>query len=268
LKDTLAFLLHHPYFVLCGVVFAEQAGLPLPAAPFLLAAGALAGLGKLNPSLAVLGAALAALLADLAWYQAGRRRGMSILKLVCRISLEPDSCVRRTSNVFARQGGRTLLVAKFLPGLSTVAPPLAGMIGMRLSRFALWDGAGSLLWVGAFLLLGMAFHDQLESVAELVAAGVGRLGEALGALFALWLGWKYTRRRRFIRSLRVARITPEELKRRLDAGEAVVIVDLRGSLDLAHDPQTLPGALRMSAEELETRHVEIPRDRDVVLYCT
>lgn len=268
MNHTLSFVLHHPYLVLASVVLAEQLGLPVPALPFLLGAGALAGMGKLSPSLAIGLAVAASLVADLVWYEAGRRRGGQVLKLLCRISLEPDSCVRRTENVFARHGARTLLVAKFLPGLNTVAPPMAGMIGMRLPRFLLWDGAGALLWAGSFFAAGLVLADQIETVAESAAALGGRLVAALLALFALWLLWKYVQRQRFLRSLRVARITPEDLKRRLDEGEEIVIVDLRGALDFELDPQRLPGALRLSAEDLETRHAEIPRGREVVLYCT
>jgi membrane protein DedA with SNARE-associated domain len=268
MNRTLSFVLQHPYLVLFVAVLAEQVGLPIPALPFLLGAGALAGMDKLNPALALALTVAACLLADLAWYEAGRRKGGQVLKLLCRISLEPDSCVRRTENVFAKQGGRTLLFAKFLPGLNTVAPPMAGMIGMRLSRFLLFDAAGALLWSACFFAAGFLLSDQIDAMAERAGALGGRLVALLLALFALWLSWKYVERQRFIRSLRVARITPEELKRRLDEGEEVVIVDLRGSLDFAADPKRLPGALRLSAEELQARHEEIPRGREVVLYCT
>jgi membrane protein DedA with SNARE-associated domain len=261
-------LLRHPYLVLFAVVFLEQLGLPIPAIPFLLGAGALAGMGKLHPAVAVGLAMLGCLLADSAWYEAGRRRGATVLKLLCRISLEPDSCVRRTEDVFSRQGERTLLFAKFLPGLNTVAPPMAGMIGMRPLQFLFWDMAGSLLWAGSFILLGFVFADEIEAVAAHAGTLGGGLVAVLIALFAAWLLWKYVQRQRFIRSLRVARISPDELKRRLDAGEAIVVVDLRGPLDLAMEPRRLPGALRFAAEELEARHLEIPRDREVVLYCT
>jgi membrane protein DedA with SNARE-associated domain len=267
-NDTAAFLLHYRYAVLFGAVLAEQAGLPVPAVPFLLAAGALAATGGLDPALALGLAVLGSLLADLAWYEAGRRRGGKVLNLLCRISLEPDSCVRRTEDVFARHGARTLLVAKFLPGLSTVGPPLAGVIGMRLLRFLLHSGAGALLWAGAYGLVGFLFHDQLEAVAERALALGGRAALVLGATFALWLGAKYVERRRFLRSLRIARISVEELKRKMEAGEELVIVDLRGSLDFEADPRRIPGALRLATGEIEARHQEIPRDRDVVLYCT
>jgi membrane protein DedA with SNARE-associated domain len=265
---TLSFVLQHPYLVLFGAIFAEQLGLPVPAMPFLLGAGALAGMSRLDPTSALGLAVLASLLADLAWYEAGRRKGGSILKLLCRISLEPDSCVRQTENTFARQGARTLLFAKFFPGLNTVAPPMAGMIGMPLHRFLLWDAAGALVWAGSFFLLGLVFSDQIELVAERAGRLGGRLVLVLLVLFAAWLSWKYVQRRRFIRSLRLARITPEELKQRMDAGEDVVIVDLRGSLDFEIEPRRLPGALRLSAEELQEGPLEIPRDREVVLYCT
>ncbi|HVQ30281.1 MAG TPA: VTT domain-containing protein [Vicinamibacteria bacterium] len=268
MSGPVSFVLHHPYLVLFGVVLAEQLGLPVPATPFLLGAGALVGMNKLHPVSALACAVLASLLADLTWYEAGRRRGSSILKLLCRISLEPDSCVRRTEDVFAKQGARTLLFAKFLPGLNTVAPPMAGMIGMPLSRFLLWDALGALLWSGAYFLVGLAFADQIETVAERAAAYGGRLVVGLLTVFALWLLYKYAQRQRFIRSLRVARITPLEVKQRMDAGEPLVVVDLRGPLDFELEPQRVPGALRLSASDLETRHHEIPRDRDVVLYCT
>jgi len=267
MSPTLDLVLRHPYAVLCGAVFAEQLGLPLPAVPFLLGAGALVGRDKLSAALALLLPVAACLLADLVWYEAGRRRGGQVLKLLCRISLEPDSCVRRTENVFALRGERTLLFSKFLPGLNTLAPPMAGMIGMPLLRFLLWDVAGAILWAGSFLALGLAFSNQIEAVAEHAASG-GRLVAVLLGLLALWLLWKYAQRQRFLRSLRVARITPEEVKQRMDAGEDLVVLDLRGSLEVARDPHRLPGALRFSAEDLEKRHQEIPRGREVVLYCT
>jgi membrane protein DedA with SNARE-associated domain len=266
--ELLQFLVRHGYAVVFVWVLGEQIGLPIPAVPILLAAGALAGSGRLSLSMALLVAVAASLVSDTIWYWLGRRRGTRVLSLLCRISLEPDSCVRRTEDTFVRHGPRTLLVAKFVPGLSTMAPPLAGIIGMPLWRFVVWDGLGALLWAGVFAGLGYAGADQLERV----AAHVGRFGSGavaiVAALFAAYIAWKWVERRRFIRRLRIARIAPEELKRRLDAGEATVIVDLRGALDFASDPTTIPGALVLTPEELEARHQEIPRDREIVLYCT
>jgi len=268
MNETFQFLLRHGYAVLFGFVFAEQLGLPIPAIPVLLAMGALVGAGQFSLAIAIPVALLAALLSDVIWYQLGRHRGPSVLNLICRISLEPDSCVRRTENVFARHGARALLLAKFIPGLSTVAPPLAGIFRMRLPRFLVWDGAGTLLWVGAFVGTGYLFSAQLERIAAIaLRLGTWLVAVLVGAL-AAYIGWKYVQRHRFIRKLRIARITPEELLAKLETGEEIVVVDLRHSLEFEADGASVPGALRFSPDELDRRHPEIPRDRDVVLYCT
>src|SRR6202795_1597618 len=166
MHKTLEFLLHHGYVVILGWVFAEQIGLPLPSLPLLLAAGALAGSHNLSFSTSLGVAMFAAVCADSIWYGLGRFKGIRILQLLCKISLEPDSCVRRTEGVFSKQGARSLLVAKFLPGLGTVAPPLAGIFHMRLRRFLLFDAVGSLLWAGTFLGLGYVFSSEIEHIAE------------------------------------------------------------------------------------------------------
>jgi len=254
--------------VLFGVVFAEQVGLSLPAAPLLLAAGALAGGGRMSLWTALGLPVLASLLGDGLWYELGRRRGSRVLNLLCRISLEPDSCVRRTENLFVRHGVRSLLVAKFVPGLSTVAPPLAGIFGVRVPRFLLYDGLGALFWAEAFVGVGYLFSSQLERAALYAS----RLGSALvvllaAAVVAYVLG-KYAQRRYVLRRLRIARIDAVELRRMLEARGEIMIVDLRSPLDAQADPYTIPGALRMAPEEVEQRHQEIPRERDIVLFCT
>src|SRR5437870_9456297 len=152
---TLEFLLHHGYVVLLGWVFVEQVGLPLPSMPLLLAAGALAGTGHLSFVASMFYVMLAAVAADSIWYQLGRRKGIRILQFLCKISLEPDSCVRRTEGIFSKQGARSLLLAKFIPGLSTVAPPLAGIFHMRARKFLLFDALGSLVW--GFSILGTGY---------------------------------------------------------------------------------------------------------------
>jgi membrane protein DedA with SNARE-associated domain len=266
--ETFQFLIRHGYSVLFVWVLAEQLGLPLPATPLLLAAGALAGAGQMNLWLAIALAVLASLLGDVSWYEFGRLRGGKVLNLLCRISLEPDSCVRKTENAFVRHGSRSLLIAKFVPGLNTMAPPLAGIIGMRLGRFLIFDAMGALLYIGSFIGLGFVFSNQLEQVAARVAdLGFSLLVILAGGL-AAYITWKYVQRRRFIRSLRIARITPEELKRKIEAGEEVVVVDLRGSLDFEAEPQTIPGAIRLAPDKVEEGHSQIPRDREIVLFCT
>jgi membrane protein DedA with SNARE-associated domain len=267
-NETVGFLVRHGYGVVFASVLVEQLGLPLPAIPVLLAAGALAGSGKLSLSLILTLAVAAALIGDTVWYEIGRRRGARVLGLLCRISLEPDSCVRRTETTFAGHGSKSLLVAKFVPGLSTVAPPLAGVFQMRFPRFLLFDSAGTLLWAGVFIGLGYVFSHQIEGISDRAAALGGWLLVLLAAGLAAFLGWKYFERRRFLHELHVARITPEELRAKLDGGEEVVIVDLRHSLDLDADPVVIPGAQHLLLEEFEQHHHTIPRDREIVLYCT
>jgi membrane protein DedA with SNARE-associated domain len=262
------FLISHGYALLFGWVLLEQMGLPIPAVPLLIAAGALAGADKMNLTFAVALAVSAVILADLFWYSLGRYRGGRILKLLCRISLEPDSCVRRTENLFVRHGAYSLLVAKFIPGLNTAAPSLAGMFRLPVRRFMIFDSLGGLFWVVTFTSLGLVFSDQLEQIAVYAMRWGGWLVAVLAGGLAAYILWKYIQRRRFLRRLRIARITPKELMDKLTAGENISIVDLRQPIDIKAFPQMIPGALRIAMEEIEDRHGEIPRDRDVVLYCS
>ena len=268
MSHLIPFLLRHGYAVIFVGVLAEQTGVPVSAAPLLLAAGALAGSHRLGLGELLALALAACLVADAGWFLFGKWRGYSILRVLCRISLEPDSCVRRTEERFARQGGRALLVAKFIPGLGTTASPLAGLLGMAPLRFAAWDAAGSLLWSGGYLTAGYLFSPQLDRLgAYAVRFGAG-LVLGLAAGLAAYVGWKFRQRRRFLRSLRTSRISPQELLAQIRAGGAPMVVDLRGEAEFAADSATVPGAVHMLPAELEQRHLEIPRDRDVVLYCT
>src|SRR2546429_1352860 len=217
MHGTLEFLLRHGYVVLPALVFAEQVGLPFPATPFLLAAGALAGRGHLSFWICLALSAVAAVLADGLWFQLGRKKGIRVLQFLCRISLEPDSCVRRTEGIFSKQGARSLLLAKFIPGLSTVAPPLAGIFHMRARKFLLFDALGSLVWGFSILGTGYIFSEQIEHIAE----GAKRLGSWLAVLIIgiliAYIVWKFLARQKFLRDLRIARITPEELKAKIDS---------------------------------------------------
>ena len=265
LEQAADFLIRHGYALLFGWVLFEQMGLPIPAAPLLIAAGALARAGKMNLTFAVALAFIAVILADLFWYSLGRYRGGRILKLLCRISLEPDSCVRRTENLFVRRGVHALLVAKFVPGLNTAAPSLAGIFRMPVRRFMIYDSLGALFWVVTVTSLGLMFSNQLEQIA---LRWGGWLVAVLAGGLAAYVLWKFIQRRRFLRRLRIARITPKELMDKLTAKENISIVDLRQPMDIEAFPQMIPGALRIAMEEIEERHGEIPRDRDVVLYCS
>src|SRR5712691_3525514 len=224
MHHLLGFLVQHGYAVVFAVVLAEQSGMPIPAIPVFLAMGALVGLGNYSFAMSTATALTAALIADTGWYLVGREKGSSVLKVLCRISLEPDSCVSTTRYWFRKLGGWALVIAKFFPGLSTVAAPMAGLSRMPWWKFAGADGLGALMWAGSFMGLGFAFRTQLEDVAAVVLRMGSWLALVLGGLLAVWICGKYWKRRRFIKSLIVARITPEELKGRLDE---VVIIDLR-----------------------------------------
>ena len=269
MSDTLAFLLQYGYVILYACVLAEQIGLPVPAVPVLLGMGALAGAGEMSLALA-LGVVLAASLPpDLVWYELGRRRGPRVLARICAISLEPDWCVRRTESMFIRFGRKLLLVAKFLPGLSAVASPLAGSAGVARWQFILLDVTGALLWAGTWMGIGYAFSEALDVVAGWVARLGGYALLLAGAALAAYVVLKYAKRQRIFRELRMARITPDELRRRIDAGDGgLAIIDTRSALDVRAVPFLIPGAIRIDADEVERRHAELPKDREIVLYCT
>ena len=261
-------LLLYGYLLLFAWVLVEQFGIPLPATPVLLAAGALSAELELNFTLALLAGLAASLMADSSWFFIGRRYGHHVLRILCKLSLEPTVCVRRTQNSFGRRRELTLMIAKFVPGLATLAPPVAGQNGMGYLPFLLFDGIGALVWLGTLLAAGRLFGDLLKRDPSLLN-WAGRFSGALLllAIVAFFVA-RVIRRRMVIKNLVASRLEPEELKRQLDAGEQVYIVDLRHPLELLPDPFTLPGALHFSPESLAARHLEIPRDRDIVLYCS
>jgi membrane protein DedA with SNARE-associated domain/rhodanese-related sulfurtransferase len=261
-------LLTYGYILLFAWVLVEQLGIPLPATPILLAAGALSAQHELSFPLALLAGLAASLMADSSWFLIGRRYGHHVLRLLCKLSLEPTICVRRTQDSFGRRRGVTLMIAKFVPGLATLAPPVAGQNGMGYWPFLLFDGIGATLWLGALLGAGRFFGDLLRRNPSLLD-WAGRFSGALLVLGILgFFVGRVVRRRMVLKKLVAARLEPEELKRQLDAGEPVYIVDLRHPLELVPDPFTLPGAIHFSPDALAERHHEIPRDRDIVLFCS
>lgn len=260
------FVIRHGYLLLFCWIAAEQGALPVPSVPLLLACGALARAGSFNPALILLYGWAGSLLADSVWFYLGRHRGARVVRFLCRIALEPDSCVRRTENALLRYGLRSLLVAKFVPGLNAVAAPLAGSSGAPYRRFVLFDSLGALLWVGGYAGVGYLFAGQLETIAAYAMRAGSGLIFGLAGLLAAWIGWKFLQRRLFLRRLAVARLTAEELRDKLRAGRQVLLVDLRHGPASSEDE--IPGALRIVVEDLEARHHEIPRDRDIILFCS
>jgi membrane protein DedA with SNARE-associated domain/rhodanese-related sulfurtransferase len=268
--EVVHFVEHDGYALLFLWVLAEQGALPIPSIPLLIAVGAVIRAGGLSAVPALACCLAGALIADTIWFLLGRHRGKSVLRFFCRISLEPDSCVRRTENAFVKHGLKTLLVAKFVPGLNAVAAPLAGDSGIRVGEFLAFDSLGVVIWSGSFMGAGYLFSGQLELLLNRIEqTGSGFLILVFG-LFAAWIAWKFIQRRRFLNQIDGDRITPEELRDRMDAGEDFYIVDLRGSSKgdgSDNDPSSVPGAIRISARELAANANQVPRDREVILYC-
>ena len=264
---------HHAYAILFGWVFLEQAGLPVPSAPVLLAAGTMSAAHTLHVAVILPVVLLACLLADSAWFLLGRRYGTRIVNILCKLSFEAASCVTRTQGSLSRRGGTTMLFAKFVPGLSTMAAPLAGQSGVRYATFAAYDLAGSALWASAWLFGGRFFGDLLKRNSRWFALLAHSAVALVLLMIVAVLVVRYVRRLKFLRELRGLRLEPGQLQAMLDdaAREGLpgpFVVDLRHPLDVLSDPVTLPNALRIGPDELKQRHELIPRDRDVVLYCT
>ncbi len=254
-------------FVFLNVLF-EQLGVPVPAVPTLLVAGALAADGRLPFGMLLAAALVATVAADTVWFLLGRRYGQKVLKTLCKVSLSPDSCVRQTEGLFDRYGLASLLFAKFIPGYSTVAPPLAGAAGAPLPRFLLFTAGGTLLWSGSALALGALFHGAIErAISFLTDLGGGAL-LLLGAALLLYIAVKWTQRRRFYKFLRMARIRAADLRRLMDEGKAPVIVDVRSKNARQRDPRRIPGAILVDILELNETISHLPTDREIVLYCT
>jgi len=254
--------------VLFAAILLDELGLPMPAVPFLLAAGALVAKHELNPFVAIAAALIACFIADTTWFYLGRYGGNRVLRLLCRITLEPDSCVRRTRSIFERYGMKAVLVAKFMPGLSAVVPPMAGSSKVSFVRYFSFDVIGSSLYVGSYMVLGGLFSNQLETLLDALA-GLGKSAFAIvGVLAAVYVALKYFQRQRLLRELRIARISVDELRKKQQAGERLAILDLRSRSELDKDPSMISGAFHMTLDEVENRHAEIPRDRDIVLYCS
>ena len=261
-------LLMYGYLLLFAWVLIEQVGVPLPATPVLLAAGALSAQRQLSFGAALAAGVLACLLSDTCWFFIGRRYGRRVLNLICRLSLEPTTCVKRTQLSFGRRRLATLLLGKFVPGLASLTSPIAGQNGMPYAEFLLIDCFGSLIWVGALLGGGRLFGDAIRRNPQLLAWVARFSGALLVVAVVAVLAGRVARRRMLLRQLSQSRLEPQELLNQLDAGDEVYIVDLRHPLEQLTDPFTLPGALRVAPDELAARVHEIPRDRDIILYCT
>jgi membrane protein DedA with SNARE-associated domain/rhodanese-related sulfurtransferase len=262
------YLAHITYPILFVAILARQLDLPVPALLFLLAGGALAGAGKLNVAGVLLVAVLGCLSADLVWFEAGRLRGKRVLRLLCALTSDPSFCIRREREIFAKKGLRLLLIAKFVPGLDGICPPLAGMLGVSRATFLVHDAGGASLWAGAYIGCGFLFARQLDKVAQRISAVATALVLILGIPLLIFLVLKLAQLTLIIRLLRPLQIHPELLKSRLDSGEKCCVVDL---LRFEEDPEgvaAIPGAVRLDPLEIRRKkRIVIPSDVNLVLYC-
>jgi membrane protein DedA with SNARE-associated domain len=268
MTEVLQFLVEHGYLVIFVWVALDQAGLPLPTLPLLLAAGALAGMGQLNLAAIILVCVLATVPIDMFWFWLGRLRGVRVLHLLCILSLEPDYCVRDTEALFKKLGPMSVIFAKFVPGLQTLAPPMSGLTGMNIVKFFLLDLIGTLLWAVTFLAVGFFFHTQLEVIAQKIADAGLIAGLGITALIAGYFAYKIVTQQRFLRSLRMRRLSPEDVHQRLARGDDFHIIDLRHNYDYTALPHLLPGALRVPMESIDRHNTLIPKGSDIVLYCS
>jgi membrane protein DedA with SNARE-associated domain/rhodanese-related sulfurtransferase len=265
---TVQFLARHGYWLLFGAILGRQACLPVPANLFLVAAGALARSGRLSLSGTLGLSVLTFLIADLAWYDAGRRFGDRVLHFLCGLSRDPGSCVRKANNAFVNHQVRTLLVSKFVVGLDAVSAPLAGAAHINRMKFIALDALGAMFWSSTYAYLGYAFSDQLDRVATHIARMGAFLFLAAAVGFSFYVMHKVAKWGRFMREFKLARITPEQLRDKLHAGEDVLIVDLQGRCDPTTEPMAIPGAVRINPRRIEQyRDVEIAPSQEIVLYC-
>lgn len=248
-------------------VLLERAGLPLPATPTLLICGALGATGRLSLGWIFVLAVVACVIGDTLWYAAGRYYGRRVMKFLCRVSLSPDTCVRTTESRFERWGRLTLVLAKFVPGLSTVARPLAGAMRLPLGSFELLNGLGSVLWAGAAIGTGMLFQTQIGVILMRIRALGTAAGELTLIAVLIYVAYKWWERRRYNNALRLPRISVEELRELIGRDVAPVIVDVRSALGRDQERRSIPGAIEMALDEVARRAGEFPADREIVFYC-
>jgi membrane protein DedA with SNARE-associated domain/rhodanese-related sulfurtransferase len=267
MHELVALLLGHGALIIFAATLAARIGLPVPASPLLVVAGSLVVAGQMSV-VAAIGTSIAAnVLGDGAWFLAGRRHGYRVMKQLCRISLSPDSCVRQGESLITRWGGSSLIAAKFVPGVSVIAAPMAGALGMSTARFLAYEIAAAWVWTVAFMALGMVFSDQIQRIFDLMA-DAGRMATvvvvlALVALVAL----RYWRRRRFLRELRIPRIDVDELQALIEQGRDPLVIDVRSDAGMQVDARRIPGAVSVHLRDIAAKAAELAPDREIVVYC-
>jgi membrane protein DedA with SNARE-associated domain/rhodanese-related sulfurtransferase len=269
LTQPLVLLISQYGLLIVGLnVLLDQIGLPVPAMPTLVVAGAMSAAGNLGLGSLFTVSVLACLIPDCTWFLVGRVYGIRVLKTLCRVSLEPDSCVSQTQSRFERWGINSLVIAKFVPGLAIIAPPLAGAMRIGWVRFVCLSILGGTLWVGSGLIAGHLFKEQIA----LLLVHLDRIGSIVGAIAAAlllgYIGYKWWQRLRFYRALRMARISVAELYELIRSGAKPIVVDVRSPTARSLEPRWIPGAIHVPVDAVGPHIGNLPRDKEIVVYCT
>lgn len=255
------------YWILALNTFLHELGVPIPMTPTALVAGARAASGVIDPIVLIVMIIIGMLIANSAWFAAGRRYGGAVLKLLCRVSLSPDTCVARTEGSFNRWGWSSLVIGRFVPGVTLVAPPLAGALGMSWTKFLILTTVGSALFGAVVVGAGMLLHEQIETVVRQLALLGWNALIVVVALVAIYVGWRWWKRRRALRELAMPRIDVDELRALMATGEPIELIDVRGRQTQQVDQRRIPGATVMHLDDIEAGRFAAPRDRQIVVYC-
>ena len=262
MEALLQFIEVYGLWVVFVAVLLDQGGLPIPAYPPIIVTAALAVDGEGSLAAILFVTILAAVLADVLWYLCGRSFGTTMLRLMCKISLSPDSCVGETRRVYGRWGAKSLIFAKYVPGLAAVATTLAGESRINVMRFIIYDAIGATLWAAGAVVLGAIFHDAVDAVL-LTLDELGSYALLLFALaVALYIAVKWHRRRLFLTQIRMARLTPEELEALMREQTALTILDVRSAESRARDGW-IPGSIHVP----DINALQLDASSEVVVYC-
>jgi membrane protein DedA with SNARE-associated domain/rhodanese-related sulfurtransferase len=267
MRELIALIVEHGVLIVVVATFAARIGAPVPASPLLVVAGGLAMAGELSWAGVLGGSILANIAGDGAWFVAGRRYGHRVMRLLCRVSLSPDSCVRQSESLIARWGGSSLIAAKFVPGVSVVAAPMAGALGMSWPRFLVFDVVAAAIWTGFFLALGMIFSGQIQAILNTMANAGALAVVALVLVLAGLLAVRYWRRRSFLREVEMSRISVDDLHELMRGGHDPLVIDVRSETSVQLDSRRIPGAIAVQLNEMRGKAPGLPRDREIVLYC-
>lgn len=267
MRDLIPLLIAHGALIVFLVTLAARAGVPVPAAPLLVVAGGVSMTGQMSLVVSLLASLVANVMGDAIWYQAGRWRGHRVMKLLCRISLSPDTCVRQSEGILSKWGGSSLVAAKFLPGISVVAAPMAGALGMSWQRFLAYDLGASFIWTSVFLAIGVLFAGQIALVLDVMTQFGTIAAVAIVIVLAVMITARWLRRRWMLSDRYAPRIAVHELRELIRRGESPIVIDVRSSVAMLADARRVPGAIVATLAQLPTTATELPRDREVVLYC-